>query len=121
MSDKRNYARVQFVEKAQVKYAGSTVECCVLDISLKGVLLQFSTESLPDISEKQEVVILMELAGSDICLEFHAHASHFDDHTIGFCFTTMDSESITHLRRLLELNTGDPEEIDRELSYMVNN
>jgi hypothetical protein len=91
-----------------------------MDISLKGVLLQFSSDSLPQLASDQEVTIIMALEGRDIFLEFQAKASHFNDNTIGFCFTTMDSDSITHLRRLLELNSGNPAEIDRELTFMVN-
>ncbi len=120
MPDKRNYARVQFVENAQVNCAGAVIDCRVLDIALKGVLLQFPPESVPQLTSDQEVTIIIALEGRDLFLEFQAYATHFNDSTIGFRFTSMDSDSITHLRRLLELNSGDPEEIYRELSYMIN-
>jgi hypothetical protein len=38
---------------------------------------------------------------------------------VGFHFTEIDADSMAHLRRLLELNTGDAGEIERELERMV--
>lgn len=119
MTEKRHYERVNFVEQAHVQIGESTLPCNLTDISLKGSLLQFSAGNIPEISPDQDCVISLQLEGSDIVLQFHASATHSQHNTIGFCFTSMDSDSMTHLRRLLELNTGDTEEIDRELSYMI--
>lgn len=118
MSEKRHYARVDFIEQATLNCDGTITNVTLLDISLKGALLQcvapFKIE--PDI----DCIISLQLEGSDITLEFTAHATHVHQKTIGFQFTSMDSDSMTHLRRLLELNTGNPDEIDRELSYMIH-
>jgi hypothetical protein len=32
---------------------------------------------------------------------------------------SIDLDSITHLRRLVELNAGDPRELDRELAILI--
>ncbi|MCD6526929.1 MAG: PilZ domain-containing protein [Desulfuromonas sp.] len=117
MSEKRHYARVDFIEQATLCCNGTTYNVTLVDISLKGALLQCSAPITvePDI----DCTISLQLEGSDIILQFIAHAAHLHQDTIGFQFTSMDSGSMSHLRRLLELNTGNPDEIDRELSYMV--
>jgi hypothetical protein len=120
MNNKRNYARVPFIKQAQVQCGDTKSAGCLIDISLKGALLQFPPDAIPSLTCDNQCEIIIVLAGSDIQLRFQAKATHFNDHTIGFNFTSMDGDSIIHLRRLLELNTGNPEEIDRELSYMIN-
>ena len=119
MTEKRHYERVNFVEKAQVQCSGNEYPCMVIDISLKGCLLEFAQENFEQLCPDQSYKIILQLEGSDICLRFTADKTHSHQHTMGFHFSSMDAESMTHLRRLLELNTGDPEEIDRELHYMM--
>ncbi|MEA3465009.1 MAG: PilZ domain-containing protein [Thermodesulfobacteriota bacterium] len=119
MTEKRHFERVKFVEQASVQVGKSTLPCKLIDISLKGSLLQFTEGDIPELNTDQDCLISLQLEGSDIVLEFHASATHCQQNTIGFHFTSMDSDSMLHLRRLLELNTGDTEEIDRELSYML--
>lgn len=118
MSEKRHFTRVDFVEQASLCCNNFTTAVNLVDISLKGALLQLSSP-LPIKASETEGVITLHLEGSDIILTFHARAAHVHEKTVGFEFTTMDSDSMIHLRRLLELNTGDPEEIDRELCYMI--
>lgn len=119
MSEKRHYERVNFVEKAQVHCSGNSYPCMVIDISLKGCLLEFAQENFEKLCPDQRYEIVLQLEGSDIKLSFEAEKTHSHLRTMGFQFKSMNAESMTHLRRLLELNTGDPEEIDRELHYMM--
>jgi len=41
---------------------------------------------------------------------------HINNNTAGFCFEYIDLDSISHLRRLVELNVGDTTILNRELS-----
>ncbi|OQY21547.1 MAG: hypothetical protein B6I37_08560 [Desulfobacteraceae bacterium 4572_35.2] len=119
MTEKRHYERVRFVEQAQVHCGDNIYSCMVTDISLKGCLLEFEQENLEQLCSDQSCEITLQLKGSDIVLRFEANTTHTHLHTVGFQFKSMPPESMTHLRRLLELNTGNPEEIDRELNYMM--
>lgn len=119
MTEKRHYERVSFVEQAQVHCGDNSYPCMVIDLSLKGTLVEFTQQSVPKLCQDQQCEISLQLEGSDITLRFEATATHTHLHTIGFKFERMDSDSMTHLRRLLELNTGNPEEIDREINYMM--
>ncbi len=44
---------------------------------------------------------------------------HFHEETIGFRFEAVDTDTMTHLVRLLELNTGDAETVESELLFLV--
>ncbi len=120
MNEKRHYARVNFVEQAHLHYAGHPCEVTLHDISLKGALLE-AAQPVDGKLVGAPCHLSLCLADSSIVLEFDAQVAHAQGTTMGVTFTSMDSDSITHLRRLLELNTGNPDEIDRELSYMVQN
>lgn len=120
MNEKRHYARVNFVEQAHLQYADQSREVTLHDISLKGALIELAQPVANDLTGSA-CHLSLRLADSSIVLYFDAQVAHAEGTAMGMTFTGMDSDSITHLRRLLELNTGNPEEIDRELSYMVQN
>jgi len=49
------------------------------------------------------------------------HLAHVgDNNTVGIRCESIDLDSISHLRRLVELNLGDPELLNRELSALVS-
>ena len=45
--------------------------------------------------------------------------AHCHGRLAGLVCTSIDLDSITHLRRLVELNLGDPDLLDRELSALI--
>jgi hypothetical protein len=44
---------------------------------------------------------------------------HDDNHQLGFVCQHIGLESISHLKRLVELNLADQEELDRELAALI--
>lgn len=54
-------------------------------------------------------------------IRMDASAVHIDDGMINFICEHIDLDSITHLKRLVELNLGDPELLHRELSALLPN
>ncbi len=89
-----------------------TWPCQVRDISLHGCLLHF-TGTAPedweadyrlDIPLTEEVHVRMVLAVA------HAHGDE-----VGFVCQHIDLDSITHLRRLVELNLGDSQLLERDI------
>jgi len=49
-----------------------------------------------------------------------ASVAHIDPTRIGFICEHIDLDSITHLKRLVELNLGDEELLHRELSSLIH-
>ena len=71
------------------------------------------------LAEKNRCELIIHLMNSEITLLFEAEVIHCDQKRIGFKFIGEDTETATHLRRLLELNIGSSEELDKELAYWL--
>ena len=61
----------------------------------------------------------VSLGDGKITITMDVVTAHIRDNRIGFCCIHIDLESITHLRRLMELNLGDEEQMNRELSALI--
>ena len=116
MEEKRNFGRVSFVTAVHLDAEGLRFEGELLDISLKGALVR--VDSNAGLSLGMACHLVIELANGDIALDFSAETAHLHEDCVGFRFTASDPDSFSHLRRLLELNTGDPERVERELHQM---
>jgi len=99
------------------------LRCQVIDISLKGVLLQ-----LPDGPPPQAgMPCLVKLplgaaageAGAEVVIAMAGELAHVEGHHAGVLCRSIDLESITHLRRLIEVNLGDPAASERELKALI--
>lgn len=119
MEEKRRYERVHFVEDIEIIHANKRYRGVVADISMKGVLIRLDEIPLEE-ADSDTWLIRLPLS-SEVQIVVHAKPSHFDHihHAVGFHFTEIDADSMAHLRRLLELNTGNAGEIERELEHMV--
>ncbi|MCW8931611.1 MAG: PilZ domain-containing protein [Gammaproteobacteria bacterium] len=112
-NEKRHYFRVNFFRNAYVSFGGQNFECHLLDISLKGVLI----EPPKDIEMKLGGLYTFYLVLSkEVTITMQSKVIHSEDNHIGLQWIDIDLDSITELRRLLEYNSNDPEEIYRELA-----
>jgi len=116
MSEKRLFGRVSFATEAHLELSGKRIEGQLLDISLKGALV--CVDQPVEIASGATCHLVIDLVGSEVSLDFNAVAVHFHDDCVGFKFTSSDPDSFAHLRRLLELNTGDSEQVERELHQL---
>jgi hypothetical protein len=110
---KRLFQRIPFETEVQLNVDERSWRCQLLDIALKGALLESATPlSLP---LDTAASIAIPLPGSAITLNFQAILVHHQGPHLGFKFLHEDLDTLTHLRTLLELNTGDPDGIRSEL------
>ena len=110
---KRQFRRIPFETEVQLAVGDRSWNCQLLDIALKGALLESAVPlQLPD---ETRACIVLPLPGSPITLDFQALLVHQQGTHLGFKFIHEHLDSLTHLRTLLELNTGDPEGIRSEL------
>lgn len=109
----RQFRRVPFEAEVQLAAGEHSWSCRLLDIALKGALLESPVPlNLPPETMAR---IAIPLPGSAITLDFQAMLAHQEATHLGFKFLHEDLDTLTHLRTLLELNTGDPEGIRSEL------
>lgn len=112
--NRRQFQRIEFEAPVIMQQNGKMLSTDVIDISLKGLLLK--GEDFPfDLSKT--VHIIMPLS-DDVSIEMHALCSYSRDGASGFRWQQLDLESLTHLRRLLELNSEDATLLERELAHL---
>lgn len=111
--DKRHFRRIPFEAEMMVAVGDHSWSCQLLDLALKGVLLE-SSAVLP-LAQGTVANLSLPLPGSTIVLDFEAELVHCEENRLGFKFLHENLETLTHLRTLLELNTGDPEGVRSEL------
>jgi len=119
MGNKRYNKRISFHVNAAAKINNIIYKGELYDISLKGALIKIEKNVEPPINSRSTVIL--KLPNSIITLEFEAKIAHKKDHFFGFKFEGADVDSLTHLRRLLVLNTGDEEGMDKELISWLHN
>lgn len=92
----------------------------MLDISLKGVLLQLPAGHPPQVGMPCLVKLPLGAgAPSDIVISMAGELTHVEGAHAGVLCRSIDIESITHLRRLIEVNLGDPLASERELKALI--
>jgi hypothetical protein len=90
----------------------------VLDLSLKGALL-----NLPGAAELTiNLPCLLKVLLNDnvTVIAMAGELAHIEGEHAGFLCRSIDIESITHLRRLIEMNLGDAALVERELAALIS-
>jgi hypothetical protein len=116
-SERRLFHRILFDATAEIRYLDTIHQVEVLDISLKGALVNFGAEEQSFPEKGQQVSLDIQL-DDDTHIAMIGEISHVENGHVGMVSTSIDIDSITHLRRLVELNLGDASELDRELSAL---
>ncbi|MFT7775437.1 PilZ domain-containing protein [Roseateles sp.] len=119
-TERRQFARVAFASGAELITTQERLGCQVLDISLKGVLLQLPPGLSPQVG--MPCLVKLPLAGGapdDPVIAMAGELAHVEGSHAGVQCRSIDLESITHLRRLIEVNLGDPEASERELKALI--
>lgn len=111
--DERRFRRIPFETEMQIAIGDRNWSCQLLDLALKGALLE-SAVTLP-LAQGTVASLSLPLSGSEIVLSFEAELIHREGNRLGFKFLHENLETLTHLRTLLELNTGDPDGVRSEL------
>ena len=117
--ERREFHRILF-QKAVTLNCGVERETHLIDISLKGVLIETPEGNNYEMGTSCSLTIPLSDDGSE-SIEMTATLAHHENGHLGFAWQDIDVESFSHLRRLLELNTGDSEAINRELSALGGN
>ena len=117
MEDKRRFNRVTCEEKVLVSFDGSIVRAQLLDISLKGALVEFENDVT--FQHGDILNITLSLDNSDIVLQFESKVMHLSNNVAGVKFIRIDLDSMIHLRSFIEARTMDPEQVVKEFEYFI--
>ena len=115
--DQRHFARIQFHHGAQLLLEGRRTGCEVLDLSLKGALLR--PEQALAVATGAVCTLELVLDDGDSVVRMEGSVAHAEADRLGLVWSSIDIDSITHLRRLIELNLGDESLLQRELAELL--
>jgi len=115
--DKRHFHRIFYRSEATLNNKSDTFPCSVIDISLKGCLLRFDT---PWIEPLEDLYTLTLLLSDDVSITMQLTVTHVIGNDAGFKCEHIDIDSISQLRRLVELNLGDSDLLERDLLSLTD-
>lgn len=116
--ERRQYSRIAFHAPAQLILGERHIDVVVLDLSLKGALIRLPADTAVDADAPCVLQLCLDDMGDEIRME--AKISHVNEGYAGLACQSIDLDSVTHLRRLVELNLGSEELLQRELSALLS-
>jgi hypothetical protein len=114
--DRRQFWRSGFDAPALVTVSGRNHAARLIDVSLKGALLEPDDSWLAQAG--QPCHLRLELAPGAM-IEMDATVAHVKGRHIGLHCDRIDLDSITHLRQLVEFNAGDRGVLERDLAHLI--
>lgn len=115
-AERRAHIRIEFDAPVSISSESSSYQSSVHDISLKGLLIHTPSDwALP--MHASCTVALGLMVQEPIIMQ--TIVRRIDQQFIGLECEAIDVESISRLRRLVELNLGDESLLERELEALV--
>jgi PilZ domain len=120
-SDRRMYQRVSFDGTAELSNNEQSFTCQITDLSLRGVLVRPFGVVRADLGTEFTLTIPLVENPDESCprIEMQLRLAHSNPDGLGFKCMSIDLDSITHLRQIVELNSKDPQLLERELELLV--
>lgn len=114
-NDKRRFTRVPFDAEVVLHHGTRAWPSDLVDVSLKGLLAVCPAGFDVDVGETLGVDLVLN---EEVSIDTQCTLVHRTGERLGLRIDRIDMESIMHLRRLLELNLGEPELLERELGAL---
>jgi len=116
MSEQRHFHRIRFDVNINIEIDGTLYEASLVDISLKGVLVESPDGLTTELGNNCRLTI--QLNNSDVVISFDGKVVHINDGLVGIKIILIDVESMIHLRRLVTLNSENSEQVRDELNAL---
>lgn len=117
-TERRRFTRIPFEASVSLSNPEGNWSAKLLDVSLNGALI-----SLPQnwpVADNKSYLLEINVAENIFKIKMETTATHADKQSIGLRCDHIDIDSASHLRRLVELNIGDGEILNRELAALIN-
>ena len=116
INERRRFSRVNFNTPVEITLAGKQWLADLVDISLKGLLVQ---GTLPKDWDSQQPLHVKITLSNHAMIDMTVQLAHQELDRVGFTCVSIDMDSISHLRRLIELNLATPNAAERELAELI--
>jgi len=113
--ERRSYNRIPFSAEILMQCGNEEWSCNLLDISLKGMLVEPPDNLDIDLSKPCGMALFL---GEDVSIHARVNIIRSSNGNWGLKWLQIDARSLQHLRRLIELNTNNPAMLTRELSEL---
>jgi len=116
--NRRHFTRIPMDSEVTLACGAQQWKSQLIDISLKGALLSTPEEfgDCPDCSCR----LMFMLNNTDVTIMMVGNIVYKKDEQLGFRCDNIDLDSITHLKRMVELNIGDEGLLERELGELLD-
>ncbi|MBE0470096.1 MAG: PilZ domain-containing protein [Methyloprofundus sp.] len=112
-NEQRHFHRIFYKSQVTLSHESTQWPCQLIDISLHGCLLRFDKAWQQNNLESLYTLTLELSEAATITMS--VSVSHVIDNEVGFKCEHIDLDSISTLRRLVELNLGDSNLLNRDL------
>ena len=109
MIEKRDSSRFPFNIPVKIKDGHSYFKAHCLNLSKKGILLEDPNDLKLHIGDICTLELILD--NSTITLTIQAELKRLHQNQKGFQFQEIDLDSFIHLRRIIELNSENPDDI----------
>ncbi|GAB2637326.1 PilZ domain-containing protein [Vibrio panuliri] len=116
MIERRRFSRIVYQAIAVVSQGENQVEASVKDLSLHGLLLSSSQSNQLDLT--QPIEVKFQLPESDISIELKGRIISEEQGLTRVIIEHIDIDSISHIKRIIELNVGDDQLLHREIEQL---
>jgi len=115
--ERRHFVRVGFDAPALLTTATEAFSVHVMDVSLKGALVRAPAQASLAAGMVCQLTIPLTETGNHIAMS--TEVAHVEGLSAGLLCRGIDLDSVTHLRRLIELQLGDPALLERDLGELT--
>lgn len=112
--EKRHFSRIPFDGGARLNCGGEHWTTTLLDVSLKGALVSRPAGWEGAMGAQCNVELLLG-SGEQAVIVMETTVVHAGESRLGLRCDHIDLDSISHLKRLVQLNVGDDSTLEREL------
>jgi len=115
--ERRRFSRILFNSSAQLLLPSGELDVEVLDLSLKGAMVRPQTPAYVQMGTHGILKLRLDDLAATIRME--VTIVHHQGEDYGLACRELDLDSMTHLRRLIELNLGDETLLNREIQILT--
>jgi hypothetical protein len=116
--NRRAFHRIFFDANVAVIVNHKMHKTSLIDVSLNGALISQPEDY--DLNLDEQVRLEIDLGESHHLIAMDAVVAHIENEHVGLKMKQIDVDSISHLRRLVELNLGDSDLLHRDLEHLAH-
>jgi len=119
MTEHRHTHRVDFDTLVQFEASDCLYTCELVDISVQGALIAACSGATPGAGTPCKITINLD-ENEECKIIMTGHIARKIENRVGIHCDSIDVDSMTHLRRLVEYNLGDVELVNRDFNMLIH-